>query len=58
MTERLLPIVWKWGMCKFPDRHESCYGSYDETTSKDGEPVAEMRCPCECHHWPEDGVPA
>ncbi len=53
-----LPIVWKWGMCKFPDRHSSCYEGYPASESKDGEPVAEMRCPCECHHWPEDGVPA
>lgn len=56
MTENALPIVWKWGMCKFSDRHSSCYEGYPASESKDGKPVAEMRCPCECHKW--DGAPA
>ena len=57
MSENVLPTKWTWGACKF-DMHDSCYGTYAETVSKDGEPVAEMRCPCECHRTPEEGVPA
>ena len=38
--------------------HEACYGEYGEVTTVTGDLLPAQRCPCECHHWPEDGVPA
>ena len=57
MSENVLPTEWAMGVCKF-GMHDSCYGKYAETVSKDGEPVAERRCPCECHRKTDEGVPA
>lgn len=56
-------IVWRWGACqdvgRFPGTsHESCYEEFKATTAGDGVKLAAQRCPCECHGWPENGVPA
>lgn len=37
--------------------HGACYGEYHETKTITGDILPAQRCPCTCHHWPEDGVP-
>lgn len=38
--------------------HGACYEEYGQVTTLGGDVLPPQRCPCECHHWPEDGVPA
>ena len=38
--------------------HEACYREYGEVETLGGDVLAPQRCPCECHQWPDEGVPA
>ncbi len=38
--------------------HGACYGEYGEVKTLSGDLLPPQRCPCECHQWPDEGVPA